>query len=92
MSDESEKKISSFNTTEEIRKAVQENPEDFEDSVEPVKVLMSLVLQCLSLKEKSFLLFPAARTHKMKAFFSKLCDIDADLTQADRSHYGVWER
>lgn len=47
MSDENKKKISSCNTMEEIRKAAQENPEDFEDSIEPVKVLMLTVFNVL---------------------------------------------
>ena len=47
MSDQNEKKISSCNTMDEIRKAVQENLKDFEDSVEPVKVLMLSALNIL---------------------------------------------
>lgn len=80
-------KISNCNTMDEMQKVMQENPnlkEEWEDSIEPVKVLMSSVFQRLNLKDKAFLVFPAATDHEMKAFFSCLCDIDADLTRADK--------
>ena len=88
MSDASEKKVSNCNTMDEMRKVMQENPslkEEWEDSIEPVKMLMSSVFQRLNLKDKAFLVFPAATDHEMEAFFSCLCDIDADITRADKS-------
>ena len=78
MSAVSENIIGNCNTMEEIRKAVQENTgmkEDLEDSTEFVKVLMSSVFQRL-VRSKGLNFFPAACTHEVEAFFSKLCDID----------------
>ena len=43
--------------------------EEWEDSIEPVIVLMSSVFQRLSLKDKAFSIFPAATDHEMEAFF-----------------------
>jgi hypothetical protein len=72
MDDASEKKVSNCNTMDEMRKVVRENPglkEEWEDSIEPVKVLMSSVFQRLSLKDKAFSIFPAAADHEMEASF-----------------------
>ena len=46
---------------------------------------MSSVFQRLSLKDKPFSIFASASDHEIEGFFSGLCDVDPDLTQADRS-------
>ena len=56
---------------EEMQKDVQ-NPglkEEWEDSIEPVKVLMSSVFQCLSLKGKTFSSFQTLLIMKLRLSF-----------------------
>jgi hypothetical protein len=64
---------------DEMRKDIRESPglkEEREDSIEPVKLLMSSVFRRLSLKDKAFSIFPAATDHEMEAFFSCRCRLN----------------
>lgn len=88
MEEKFEKMISGCNSTDEIRKEVERAPElkeALQDSIEPVKALLSSQFMRLSLKEKTFRCFSPASSHEIEGFFDHLHDIDPDLTRSDRS-------
>ena len=82
MSDEVEASLSPCNNLSQLWSVAEKNPEvktAIVDSTKPVKILLSTVLQRLSLHDKKLKMFPAANERKLKEIWSELEAIDATL-------------
>ena len=83
MGDEFEKIVSNCNTLKELRAGCCDLKNDIEESLAPVKELLSNVLKRLQLKGKNFEMFNSASQSEIDAFWEVLLLIDSSLTTQD---------
>ena len=82
MSDEHEAMVASCNNTSQLRHVGEKKPEiipAISDSIAPVKLLLSNVLQWLKLHDKQFRVFSAATEDDLKELWSELDSVDKSL-------------
>ena len=74
--------VSRCNSMKELRKAAEKQPEvagAVLDSMSQVKIIVSDIVKCLSLKGRPFKVFPAASQHDIEDIWSSLHSIDESL-------------
>lgn len=87
MSDEHEATISYRNNMSQLRQAAEKKPDLIPavlDSIAPVKILLTDVLQRLGLHGEKFQVFPAACADNMKELWSALECVDSTLKYGDK--------
>ena len=80
--------INRCSNMQEVRQAAKDNiafKDAFQDSLEPVKVLLSSVFQRLKLKDEPIKCFRLASVSEMEALCSFILEIDGTLSQDERS-------
>ena len=84
MPDNMEEPLKHCTSMDDICKEVSKNQalnEALQDSIEPVKLLLTSVFQRLELKRQPFKVFCAASDHKIEGFFDILRNIEPNITQ-----------
>ena len=89
MTPENERVMRNLNSTDEIRKAFQTHPnleKSLEESLKSYKELMDRTLSRLSLKDKTFQIFPAMSEEDIPNLEEYLTNIfDADIEELEKN-------